>query len=258
MTTLPAKTGWIWIKEGFSLFKKQPVGFSFLFLAYFFVMQLISIVPLIKILSLVTLPLFAMTLMQACADATEGKRLHPRLFLSVVRGPAVRPLLVFGTLYPIVAVVALAVSTLADGGLLWHASVGNGIDVANIPDGNIMTAIFVSIVVCIPAVMAFWYAAPLIAWHNMPISKALFYSFFAVARNKKAFIVFAVGWFMISIVLPSIISAFIAVAFGLQMAFAIALPSSMILTVIMYCSFYPTYTHVFDTPETKTTVPLPN
>jgi hypothetical protein len=255
-TTLSAKTGWLWIKEAFTLFKKQPIGFNLLFLAYFFLMQLISVIPVIKILSLATLPLFSMAFMQACRDVRQGQRITAKSQLAALRQPSTKPLLILGVLYPIVALAALAVSALVDGGLLWSAAVGNGVDVQEIPDSNILNAVLVSFLVCIPAAMAFWYAAPLVAWQNMPVTKALFYSFFAVYRSGRAFIVYLIGWFVISIVLPSIVCAFIAITFGLQAAFAIALPTSIILTVVIYCSFYPTYTSVFDdtAPPSKAVV----
>jgi len=33
------------------------------------------------------------------------------------------------------------------------------------------------------------------------------------------------------------------------------LPLTVLLTVVMYCSFYPTYTHVFGKPETALLLP---
>ncbi len=246
MTTLSAKTGWLWIKEGFSLFKKQPITFNILFLAYFFLMNLISVIPILKILSLATLPLFSMAFMQACRNIKRGERIHPKLLLAALRQPSIKPLLLLGVLYPLVALAALGASALADGGLLWHASIGNGIDIQEIPDSNILSAVLVSFIVYIPAAMAFWYAAPLVAWQNMSVIKALFYSFFAVYRSGRAFIIYVLCWFAISIVLPSIICALIAITFGIQAAFAVALPASIILTVVIYCSFYPTYLSVFN------------
>ena len=255
-TPLSAKSGWLWIRQGFSLFRKQPVGFNLLFLAYFFLMQIISVLPVFKILSLATLPLFSMAFMLASRDVSQGQRVSAKSILAALRQPATKSLLLLGLLYPVAALIALAASSLADGGLLWSASVGSGIDVQEIPDSNIFSAMLVTFVVGIPAAMAFWFAAPLVAWQNMPVTKALFYSFFAVYRAGRAFIVYILGWFVISIVLPSVLCAFIAITFGIQAAFAVALPTSIILTVVIYCSFYPTYTAVFgdDTPAPKSVV----
>jgi hypothetical protein len=250
-TTHTAKTGWLWIKEGFSLFKKQPVGFNLLFLAYFFIMHIISIIPLMKIVSLITLPLFSMAFMVACREVKRGNKISAKQIIAQLRDPSTKTLLLLGVLYPLAALAALGISSLADGGLLWQAAVGSGVDPEAIPDSNILNAVLVFFLLCIPAGMAFWYAAPLIAWHNMSLSKALFYSFFTVYRTGRAFIVYLLGWFVISIVIPSIVSGFVAITFGLPAAFAVALPASIILTVVIYCSFYPTYTTLFDDQKTE-------
>ncbi|MDB5768959.1 MAG: putative transrane protein, partial [Collimonas fungivorans] len=77
-----------------------------------------------------------------------------------------------------------------------------------------------------------------------------FYSFFAVSRELKAFTVYGLAWAAIGVVLPAIISVLIAVLVGSQsVTLMILLPLSIALTVVMYCSFYPTYTHIFGRPE---------
>ena len=105
-----------------------------------------------------------------------------------------------------------------------------------------------------PAMMAFWFAAPLIAWQNMRVGKALFYSFFAVHRAGRAFLVYGLAWALIGVLLPVFLSVFIATLFGNALiVVALLLPLSLIMTVIMYCSFYPTYTSIFGRPEAADT-----
>ncbi len=107
----------------------------------------------------------------------------------------------------------------------------------------------VAFIVYIPAIMAFWYAAPLITWQKMTLGKALFYSFFSVLRTGKAFILYALAWLAIGIVLPAIVSTVIALLINsMAVMIFILMPLSMILTIIMYCSFYPTYIHLFGRP----------
>jgi hypothetical protein len=99
--------------------------------------------------------------------------------------------------------------------------------------------------------MAFWYAAPLVAWQNMSISKAIFFSFFAVRRAGKAFLVYGLAWIIIGVLLPVFISSTISLLSGKAvLTILVLLPLSIVMTVIMYCSFYPTYTHVFGKPQT--------
>ena len=251
MEKLPAKTGWIWIKEGFALFRKQPAEISTLFLAYMFLMLALNIVPLLgQVLPLVLVPVFAMSFMQACVNIEQGKRVYPNLLLIGFRSPALKNLLTLGALYLVAAVIALAASTLIDGGVFWTAVTGQAaLDAKEIQESNMSLAMLFSAAVYVPAAMAFWYAAPLIMWQKMGVMKAVFYSFFAVSREMKAFTVYGLAWAAIGVVLPAIISVLIAVLVGNQaVTLMILLPLSIALTVVMYCSFYPTYTHIFGKP----------
>ncbi|AMP13039.1 BPSS1780 family membrane protein [Collimonas pratensis] len=262
MEKLPAKTGWIWIKEGFALFRKQPAEISTLFLAYMFLMlglNLLQIPILGQILPVILVPVFAMAFMQACLNIEQGKRVYPNLLLTGFRSPALKNLLLLGVLYVIAAIVAIAASSLVDGGLFWLTVTGQStLDPKEIQDSNISLAMMFAAVVYIPAAMAFWYAAPLIMWQKMGVLKAIFYSFFAVSRELKAFAVYGLAWAAIGVVLPAIVSVLIAAIVGNQsVTIMILLPLSIALTVVMYCSFYPTYTHIFGRPEQDPPLPEP-
>ena len=75
MEKLPANTGWLWIKEGFTLFRKQPAELSILFLSYMFLMFVIGIIPVLgQLLPLMLVPVFSMAFMQACVHIEQGKR----------------------------------------------------------------------------------------------------------------------------------------------------------------------------------------
>lgn len=252
MEKMPASIGWVWVKEGFSLFRKQPAEMSTLFLSYLFLMLAIGIVPLLgQILPMVLIPVFAISFMQACVHIEQGKKVYPNLLLAGFRSPAFFRLLQLGVLYLIAAVIAIAASTLVDGGVFWQVMSGQAeMDEKAIRDSSMSLAMLFAAVVYLPAAMAFWYAAPLIAWQNMGVGKAIFYSFFAVKRSGAAFIVYALAWILIGVLLPSIVSSIIGLIFGTQtVVMMLLLPLSLIMTVVMYCSFYPTYTHVFGRPE---------
>jgi hypothetical protein len=81
----------------------------------------------------------------------------------------------------------------------------------------------------------------------MGLLKAIFYSFFAVRRCGKAFLAYALGWIVVGIAVPAIISALLGLILGkATVAVMLLMPLSVILTIVMYCSFYPTYLEVFD------------
>lgn len=251
MEKLPAITGWLWVKEGFALFRKQPMEISTLFLAYMFLMLAVGILPFFgQVLPLVLVPVFSMAFMQACSHIEQGKKVYPNLLLTGFRKPGFRNLLLLGVLYLIAAVIAVAASSLVDGGVFWQIMIGDkDLDADAIRHSNMSLAMMFSAAVYTPAAMAFWYAAPLIAWQEMGVGKAVFYSFFAVKRSGQAFLVYGLAWVLIGVILPAVLSSIVALVVGKAFAVMVVLLAvSLILTVVMYCSFYPTYTHVFGRP----------
>ncbi|ALU87661.1 hypothetical protein Hrubri_0434 [Herbaspirillum rubrisubalbicans M1] len=253
MEKIPALTGWSWVKQGFTLFRKQPAEISTLFLAYMFLMLILGIIPVLgQMLPLILIPLFSMSFMQACAQIEKGERVYPNLLLIAFRSPARNTLLKLGLLYLLVATLVVAASALADGGTFWKAMMGGGLSTQELESaaGSMRIAMLVAAALYVPAAMAFWYAAPLIMWQQMSLGKALFYSFFTVRRAGGAFLVYGLAWIVIAIVVPTVISMVITLATGSFTAvFLILLPISIMLTVVMYCSFYPTYTTIFGKPR---------
>lgn len=251
MEKLPAKTGWFWIKEGIRLFRKQPAEMSTLFLGYMLLILALGMIPVIgQLLPLLLVPVFAMSFMQACRHIEEDKRVYPNLLLTGFRSPALRTLLVLGILYLLAAFGAVRLSALVDGGAFWNAMTGASPAPRRSGFDDSSLAIVAAAVIYTPAAMAFWFAAPLIAWNGMSLGKSLFYSFFAVLRAGKAFVVYAVAWLTIGILLPAMISVIVASLINSMTAvFFMLLPLSILSTIVIYCSFYSTYTTVFGKPQ---------
>ncbi|MES2070242.1 MAG: BPSS1780 family membrane protein [Pseudomonadota bacterium] len=247
-----AKTGWLWVKEGFKLFLKQPAELLTLFFAYMFLSMAIGILPVVgQFLPLMLVPVFAMSFMQACRQIEQGKRVYPNLLLVGFRSPAFLKLLQLGVLYIVAVVLAIAFSSLVDGGAFWDFIMGQKpIDSKDMRESSLFAGMLVAALAYLPAMMAFWYAAPLIAWNKMSVGKAVFYSFFAVQGAGGAFTVYGLAWVVLSIVLPTLLSLLVAVIVGQAVVVVITvIPITIVLTVIMYSSFYPTYTDVFGRPD---------
>ena len=254
MQKLPATDGWRWIKEGFAIFRKKPAELSTLFLSYMFLMLALGIIPIIgQVLPLILVPVFAIAFMQACVHVENDHRVYPSLLLVGFRTPEIKSLLILGVLYLLAALIAIGASALVDGGVLWQALVTHGdlgpAEIQQTQQSNMSLAMLFAALVYVPAAMAFWFAAPLIVWQKMSVVKALFYSFFAVVGAGRAFLVYALGWLVLGIMLPTMVSLLIALVIGsISVTVFILLPLSIILTVVMYCSFYPTYTQIFGKP----------
>ncbi len=248
MEKLSSNAGWLWVKEGFALFRKQPAETATLFLSYMFLMLAVGIIPVVgQVLPMLLVPLFSMSFMQACANIEQRKKVYPNLLLVGFRSPAAGRLLSLGALYLLAAIAAIAASALVDGGMFWRIMSGQqDLDQQTVSNSSMSLAMLFSGIVYLPAAMAFWYAAPLIAWQRMGLFKALFYSFFAVLRARKAFLVYGLAWILIGVVAPAMLSSILSLIFPRTMVVMIVLlPLSLLMTVVMYCSFYPTYTHIF-------------
>ncbi|MDB5795910.1 MAG: hypothetical protein JWR25_2289 [Noviherbaspirillum sp.] len=251
MEKLPARVGWEWLKEGFALFRKRPTELLTLFLSYMFLMFAVGIIPLFgQVLPMLLVPVFSMAFMHACLNVEQGKKVNPSLLLTGFRSPAFMRLLQLGMLYLLAAVIAIAASALVDGGVFWKVMTGqSGMDANTVRDSNMSMAMLFAAAAYTPAAMAFWYAAPLIAWQDMGVGKAIFYSFFAVKRAGKAFLVYGLAWMLIGVFVPVLASSIVALLFGkAAIVMLILLPLSIVMTVVMYCSFYPTYTQLFGKP----------
>ena len=217
------------MKQGFGLFRKQPGGMSMLFLGYMVCMLLVSIIPLLgQLLPVILVPIFSVAFAQGCLHIDQGKRVVPSLLLSGFRKPALPVLFGLGVLYLMMAIVAIGASSLVDGGTLWQLVTGQ-LNPQTSPDvireSNIGSAILLTMVMYIPAAMAFCFAAPLIYWQHISLGKALFFSFFAVWRSLSAFIVFASTWFAISIVTSQLLFMIVG---RTPMAIQLMMPLSMI------------------------------
>jgi hypothetical protein len=99
--------------------------------------------------------------------------------------------------------------------------------------------------VYLPIAMITWYAPMLIAWHGLPIGKAVFFSLVAVWRNRAAFAIYGLAWIGVWFGL-SMVFAMIAIALNLtNVLTVVAAPLAMLLVTWMYCSVYATYDTVF-------------
>lgn len=259
MQNISAATGWSWFKQGFSLFRRQPAELSTLFLSYLFLMLIVGLIPVAgQVLPLVLVPVFSIAFMEACIKVEKGERVYPNLLLTGFRSQALPRLLMLGAFYLVAVVAAVGASTLVDGGAFLNMLTAKGgtPNPAALAKTNWAQAMMTAGLVYLPAGMGFWFAAPLMAWQNMGLGKALFYSFFAVARTGKAFVLYLLAWMMIGVILPSILSTIAALLFrNMLVSLMVLLPLSLILTVVLYCSFYPTYVTVFGMRDTTPTPP---
>ena len=253
---VPAKTGYVWFRQGIWLFRKNPLAFLTLFFTYLLVMTLAAQIPVVGgVLPLVFIPGVAVGFMAACRNTIAGKPVFPTILVDGFHsyGPAVaKRLLMLGVLYVVAMALVLAGSALADGGMLLKVMLGMAtMDQDAIASSNIPLAVIAAFAFYIPVAMIFWFSPVLIAWHDVPPVKAMFFSIVSCWRNRGAFIVFGALWFAVATTVSFGLSALMQALGAGDFAFAILMPATMIVTTMLYCSFYATYRGCFgvQTPE---------
>jgi hypothetical protein len=80
------QTGYLWIRQGFWLFKQNPFTFLMLVFLYIFVVQLSMFLPIIGfILILVLSPVFSVGFLTACQKVIRKERVAPSVYISPLR-----------------------------------------------------------------------------------------------------------------------------------------------------------------------------
>lgn len=245
--TLPAMTGWRWVTGGFRLLRRQPVALLALTFLNIVLLSVSSVVPLIgPMLPMVLSPVLAVGLMHGMRCADGGGMPTPWMLFEgfrVAGGRAWKPLLLLGVLNAAATLGALALAALADGGTLLELAAGPAPPDAAPPVGDsLVMAVLVFLLAYTPVQIAFWYAPLFVAWHGIGVGKALFFSYIAVLRNLRAFVVYSAGWFALALVVSLAIQALVVALQGsaLLLSWVIS-PLSLIALAALYCSFWPTY-----------------
>jgi hypothetical protein len=247
---VPAKTGYVWFRQGIWLFRKNPLAFLTLFFAYLLAMTLISLIPVIGgVLPLVLIPGIAVGFMAACRDTIAGKPVFPTILVDGFRSygsTVARRLLLLGCLYIVAMALVLAGSALADGGVLLRLMVnGEAMQQETLATSNLPLAILTALAFYVPVAMLFWFSPILAAWHDVPPVKAMFFSIISCWRNRGAFVVYGALWFAVAITVSLGLSTLLQALGAGDLALIVLMPASIIVTTMLYCSFYATYRGCF-------------
>ena len=203
MRVVPARNGWAWLVRGFELFRKNPPMWLFLVFTYSLALTVLHKVRYLgPLISFALIPVFSVSFMFMCAVLERGGALHPALLISGFRSD--RPtLMVLGVLYLLSLAAALGLASLADAGaLLQWFLLGQPPSLETQQDPSFARAALIAALATAPVMMAFWFAPVLAAWNRIGAAQSLFYSFFAVWRNWRAFLVYgavigALGFFIL-------------------------------------------------------------
>ncbi len=251
--TLPAAQGWRWLTDGFRIFRRNHLMLTFLVVSYWVLMALVNVIPVIgTIATTLCIPAFSVSLMNACRSIERGTPLGPQLLFSGFASN-LRALLTLGAIYLAAVVAILGLSALADDGALMAMMLaGQKPDAETVSSGSLLLATEIALVLLCPLIMAYWYAPVLAGWHGFSPAKALFFSFFACARNWRAFLVYSLAILVVATLVPGLLLGILAAMLpdgaGLMTVLAMVLVV-LVLAPTLFASFYVSYRDVFVASE---------
>jgi hypothetical protein len=247
--SLPATAGWQWARDGFRLFMRQPLALFTWALAISLLVLFATFTPPIGPLFFVALmPIVTLMTLSACKHIDADRTMLPSMWLKPLQKPGVlKKLLILGGLYAGLCMLAGLIAFLP-----FSEELTEGVRAASVTSDmapfleamRTPLLLFGTLYIIIAAL--FWHAPVLVAWHNVRLPQALFFSGIACWRNKWAFVVYGMTW----------VGVFLGIDLCAGLLISLGLPATLVNTVqipvniaaggILYSSFYPAYTSVFD------------
>ncbi len=245
---LPARDGLTWVKLGIEVLRRQPMPmFSWALMMALFVMIAMQLPPIGPLAFITLMPAVTLMTVHACREILAGRIVLPFSLFGVLKAPGVfKAQLKLGALY---AVLILGSGLLAF--LPFAGQIREAVQAANPENPVVMLEVLTAPIALFGVLYVivasfFWYAPMLVSWEGIPIRKALFFSAIACWRNKWAFAVYGLFWAGTAFVLNVLGSALEALGISGVGASLLLTPISFLVAAALYCSFYPTYTLVFE------------
>ena len=200
---VPASNGWNWIAEGWTLFKASPglwIGIIVVFIVIFFAATMVPFVG--PIAQNLLMPVFMGGIVAGCQAIDAGGKLEFNHLFEGFR-TTFGTLVAVGALYLAGFVAILLVVMLITGAGVFALFMAGGGQQPDLAQGGaalgILLAMLIVFALMIPLVMAVWFAAPLVMFHNLGAVEAMKASFTGCLRNIVPFLVYGVVGLVLSI-----------------------------------------------------------
>lgn len=240
--SLPAGSGGTWVRDGWRLFIKQPLGLSAMVVVYLMMLLTPAMVPVIGIaISGVLAPFATVALLAACREVDRKRAPNITLFAQPFQDEKTRlQLFQLGLINAGLLLVVATAATLLGPDEPARAPTS----LEELP----VDALVMQLLLYTPVLMLMWFAPVLAGWHQLTPSKAMFGSVVACWRNKGALLIFGVVvtalMIAVSFVSISVLSMLLS---SRQLVSVLLAPVALLMMTVVQASFYPMYRSVFET-----------
>lgn len=243
--TVPPTSGAAWLRDGWRLFKRQPLGLPAMVVIYLMMLFLPALLPFVGIaISGVLAPFATVGLMSACREVALGRAPNPSVFAQPFQEQSPHRIKLF-RLGLINASLVLLLATL-------FALVGHD---GRVPpaDGQATLAdvpwdmLLLQLLAYTPVLVLMWFAPLLAGWHGLGPAKAMFGSVVAFGRNLGALLVYGLVAGAVSLVASTAVVGVLAMLISSRELLSLLLaPFGLVMMTIMQASFYPMYRSIFE------------
>jgi hypothetical protein len=257
---IDARVGGGWLTAGFRLFHQHPLGWTMILFMYWAAMLMLAFIPLFgMVLPLLLAPGLSLGFLEIAKAVDEKRPPSPPLLISGFRSTQAKGLFTLGSFYLLEILTIMLVTYVLDGGLLLQWITAGVLPEESQMDRVRMTAL-IGLLLYVPVMMSFWFAPQLVMWRNFAPLKALFYSFFAVWRNRGAFFRYLLTWIGLVVFVAAaalLLNQSLEISTNAMSAFLF--PVTLIIMAVAHGSFYQSTKDVFGEiqQENSNNTPLP-
>lgn len=246
---LPAHRGFAWLREGLQLWRRNPALLTFASFGYLLMLVVISVVPVIgQPIASLLMPVFSLGVLNTCRAIDERRKAGPDILFSGFQ-KNLPTLVTIGGLYLLGSLLALLLTSLADGGTLLQMMAGGGqIDPEAAERPGFTFALVIALLTSTPVMMAYWFAPVLAGWWNVPAPKAMFFSFVTCLRNWRPFLVYAMALAVFGVLMPTVVIGAIGLV-SPTLAGLLTIPLPLLIIPVVFASFYINARDVFVAPD---------
>lgn len=200
------------------------------------------------------MPIFTLMTLEACKHISAGRVMLPSMWPKPLLRPGIfRKLFLMGLLY---AAMSLLAGLLAF--LPFWGDLANALRAAQVEQNitpfllAVRAPIILFVVLYVIVAALFWHAPVLVAWHNLRLTQALFFSGIACWRNKWAFLVYGIVWVLAFLFIDLCAGLLVGVGLPASLINILQVPVNVAAGAVLYCSFYPVYTTIFGIQDHQT------
>jgi hypothetical protein len=237
--SLPASFGAAWLRDGWRLLRRQPLGLPAMVVMYLFMLLVPATIPFVGLaISGVLSPFATLGLMTACREVEGGRAPNPGVYAQPFQESTQR-----GRLFRLGLINAGLLLVVATGaGLLAGGTREESSSLENVP----VRELALQLLLYAPVMVAMWFAPFLAGWHGLEAGKAMFGSVVACWRNLTPLIVYGLLAFAIMVGVSFLaVSVLAPLLHSSQVLSLVLAPVGLALMTLIQASFYPMYRSIF-------------